>query len=90
MEIVARVNNLVGKRGLLPVRCGAHSCEIPFEFLAVAAAKRLPMEADDEPGFQSLVTRSRFTVRFENEIRLDGSNAGVISGHYISRIMGAA
>jgi hypothetical protein len=90
MEIVARLNNLVGKRGLVPVRCGAHSFEVPCEFLAVEPAKRLPMEADDENGFQSLVTRSPFTVRFENDILLDGSNARVISGRNISSIMGAA
>lgn len=81
MDTFTRLNNLVGKEGLLKV---PHD-ELRFTFLTVDPAPTLPAEADDET-FQIAISQSSFEVRFDKGILIDGSNTRVISGRYISRI----
>jgi hypothetical protein len=83
VDILSRLLNLVGKQGLLHTSTG----EIEFTFVAVHPAPNLPTNGDDEE-IQRAITRSEFTVQFDDGILIDGSNRKVISGFYISLIRG--
>jgi len=83
MDALTRLNNLVGKKGLLKI---ANHGEVRFTFLSVDPASDLPTEADDD-AFQDVITQSSFKVRFD-EVTIDGSDTRVISGAHISRIFG--
>lgn len=83
MDILTRLNNLVGKEGLLKIPYD----EVRFTFLSVNPAPDLPTEADDD-AFQTAISESSFEARFEEGVLIDGSNTKIISGRYISRIFG--
>ena len=85
MDTLAGLNNLIGQRGLLPVLCGAECFEVDFRFLSVTPLEGLPTETD-EYAFHDAITRSRFTVCFDQGTLIDGSDTRVISGRHISRI----
>jgi hypothetical protein len=85
MNTLTRLNDLVGKRGLLKIRFGG---EIAFTFLSVHPPSQLPDETDED-GFQDAITRSEFRVQFDDGTLIDGSNTMVVSGAYISRIKGS-
>jgi hypothetical protein len=82
VDTLSRLNSIVGKNGSVtaPVQSG----EIGVTFLAVCPAPEVSAETD----IQTAITRSQFTVRFDNGTLLDGSNTKVISGFYISEIRG--
>jgi len=84
MNISTRLQDLIGKRGLVKV---AQAGELGFTILAVHQAPNLPAEGDDSD-FQRAITQSDFTVRFDDGILVENSNVRVISGHYISLIRG--
>jgi hypothetical protein len=86
MEILTRLNNLAGKHGLLPVRCGVECFKAEFTFLSVNPAEGPPTETDAY-AFQDAVSNCQFTVRFDNGTLINGSGTAVISGRHISRIM---
>lgn len=84
METLSRLNDLIGKQGLLKIR---FSDEVGFTFLSVYPAADLPTEADDEV-ILTAILRSEFLVRFDEGNLIDGSDTKVISGRDISRIWG--
>jgi hypothetical protein len=84
MDTLARLNDLVGKKGLLKI---ANHGEVGFTFVSVDPAPNLPAEADIE-AFHDAITLSSFRVRFDDGLLIDGSDSRVISGFYISRIFG--
>ena len=84
MDTLARLNNLVGKKGLLKV---GYVGEIGFTFLSVTPSTPLPMEHDDA-AFQAAITRSQFVVQFDHGTLVGGSNTKVVSGRFVSRIKG--
>jgi hypothetical protein len=84
VDILSRLQNLVGKHGLVKI---AHAGEVGFTFIAVHPALGLPLNGDDDE-LQDSITRSEFTVQFDEGILIDGSNRRVISGSYISLIRG--
>jgi hypothetical protein len=84
VDILSRLQNLVGKKGLVKI---AQAGEVGFTFVSVHPTTTLPAAGDDEE-FQRAITRSEFTVRFDDGILVDGSNRKVISGKYISLIRG--
>ena len=86
MNTLARLESLVGKRGLLPIRCGTQYFEVEFTFLSVMPGLELPMETDAY-GFQEAITQNQFTVGFEPGTLIDGRSAREISGRSVSRIM---
>jgi len=81
---LSRLNALTGKQGLLKIR---YAGEVGFTFLSVDPPTDLPTEAGDE-AIQAAITRSRFLVRFDEGILIDGSDTRVISGRDISLIRG--
>jgi hypothetical protein len=84
VNISSRLQNLVGKQGLVKV---AQAGEVGFTFVAVHPATGLPLDGDDDE-LQRAITQSEFTVQFDEGILIDGSNRKVISGFYISLIRG--
>jgi hypothetical protein len=86
MDTLTGLNNLVGKKGLLPVRCGIDHFEVAFTFLSAKPADGLPAETDAF-AFQDAITRSYFAIRFDEGTFIDGSNTRMVSGYHISRIM---
>jgi hypothetical protein len=84
MDIMTRLQNLIGKKGLVNV---AQAGELGFTILAVHPATSLAAEGDDAE-FQDAITKSDFTVRFDDGILVDNSNVRVIAGRYISLIRG--
>jgi hypothetical protein len=84
VDILSRLQNLVGKRGLLKI---ANAGEIGFTFVAVHPATDLAASGDDDE-LQRAIDRSEFTVEFEEGALIDGSNRRVVSGRYISLIRG--
>jgi hypothetical protein len=84
VDILSRLQNLVGKKGLLKI---AQAGEVGFTFLAVHPASNLPANGDDDE-LQRAITRSDFTVQFDKGVLIDDSNRKVISGGYISLIRG--
>jgi hypothetical protein len=88
IDILSRMQNLVGKHGLVLLKPPAeNSREFSFSFVAVHPAPNLPAKGDDN-AFQSAIAASEFTVQFDEGIVIDGSNFKVISGRYISLIRG--
>jgi len=85
VDIPSRLRNMVGKRGLVKI---AQAGEIGFKILAVHPADDLPQRGDDEE-FQRAISRTDFTVQFEDGFLADGSSRTVISGFYISLIRGS-
>jgi hypothetical protein len=83
VDVLSRLLNLVGKKGLLHTQSG----EVEFTFVAIHPAANLQTSGDDED-IQRAITQSEFTVQFENGLLIDGSNRKVISGFYISLIRG--
>lgn len=81
MDTLLRLNNLVGKQGLLKTQLG----EPRFTFLSVNAVPPLPCE-DSEEAFQKAIGRSSFEVRFDEGVLIDGNVKMVVSGFDISRI----
>jgi hypothetical protein len=81
VDTIARLNDLVGTKGLLTTDHG----EVPFTFLSVNPAPDLPQEADLE-AFHNAISLSSFRVQFEEGILIDGSNTMTISGQFISRL----
>jgi hypothetical protein len=81
---LSRLNALTGKQGLLKIR---YAGEVGFTFLTVDPAPDLPTDTDDQ-AIQTAITRSRFLVRFDEGILIDGSDTRVISGRDISLISG--
>jgi hypothetical protein len=61
--------------------------EVGCTILSVDPASDLPVEADGE-SIQTAISRSKFRVRFDEGILIDGSDVKVISGWYVSRIKG--
>lgn len=84
VDILSRLQNLVGKHGLVPI---AQVGEVGFTFLAVHPAPNLPPKGDDDE-LQRAITRSEFTIQFDEGMLIDGSNRRIISGLYISLIRG--
>jgi hypothetical protein len=84
VDILSRLQNLVGKQGLVKI---AQAGEVGFTFVAVHPAPDLPAKGDDA-ALQRAITRSEFTVQFDEGILIDDSNRKVISGFYISLIRG--
>ena len=61
--------------------------------LSVDPPTKYPAKLDDDPiaslmDMGRVIDGSRFTVRYQDGILVDGSDTGVISGWYISRIKG--
>jgi hypothetical protein len=81
MDTLTRLNDLVGKVGLLKIP----RSEVKFTFLSVDPAPGFPTEVDDD-AFQTAISQSSFEVRFDEGILIDGKNTKVISGRYVSRI----
>jgi hypothetical protein len=81
MDTLSRLNNLVGKQGLLKIR---HAGEVEFTILAVAP----PGDLSAEENIQLAINSSEFTVRFDGGTLIDGSNTKVVSGQFISLING--
>jgi hypothetical protein len=84
LDILSRLQNLIGKQGLVKL---ANVGEVGFTFIAVHPAQSLPRSGDDA-ALQLAITQSEFTVQFDGEILVEGSNRKVISGLYISLIRG--
>lgn len=84
VDILSRLRNLVGKQGLLKI---AEAGDVGFRFLAVHPSTKLPPTGDDDD-LQSAITRSSFTVQFDNGLLINGSNMMVVDGQYISLIRG--
>jgi hypothetical protein len=84
LDILSRLLNLIGKQGLVKI---AQAGEIGFTILAVHPAPDLPARGDDDE-LQRAITRSDFTVQFDEGTVVDGSNRKIISGQYISLIRG--
>ena len=84
MDILSRLLNLVGKRGLLKV---AHAGELEFTILAVHPASGLPAKGDDNE-MEQAINRSEFTVQFDEGTLVEGSNRKVVAGTYFSLIRG--
>jgi hypothetical protein len=70
MDILSRLNGLVGKDGLLKTTAG----EFRFTFRAVHPPAELPSSETDENAFQLAITRSEFMVQFADGTLIDGSN----------------
>jgi hypothetical protein len=88
VDIPARLQNLVGKRGLVLLKAkGAAAQELEFTIAAVHPAPGVPATGDDD-ALQVTITQSEFTVKFDDGTLIDGSNYKVISGRYISLIRG--
>jgi hypothetical protein len=83
-SVLSRLQALTGREGLLKIRFAG---EVPFIFVSVYTPADLPAVTDDQE-FQTVITRSRFLVRFGDGILLDGSDTRVISGRDISLIKG--
>jgi|HubBroStandDraft_6_1064221.scaffolds.fasta_scaffold806062_1 hypothetical protein len=83
MDILSRLNGLVGKDGLLKTTPAG---EFRFTFRAVHPPANLPSSETDENAFQLARTRSEFTVQFVDRTLIDGSNTKRVSGFYISKI----
>ena len=81
MDVLPRLNGLVGKDGILSTSAG----EFRFTFLAVNPPAKLPSEMG-ENAFQLAVTQSEFTVQFADGTLIDDSNTKKVSGFYISKI----
>jgi hypothetical protein len=80
---LTRLRNLVGKRGLLPVRCAdGYACEVPLTFIAVAPPRDIPQKTDFDT-FNTLISRSDFLIRFDAGTFLDGSNTRRVSGFHV-------
>jgi len=84
MDTLSRLKNLVGKRGLLNI---ANHGDVEFTFLSVDPVPDLPAETDSE-AFQRAINLSSFQVRFNNGIRIEGTDTISVSGLDISRIFG--
>jgi hypothetical protein len=84
VDVLSRLLNLVGKHGLVKI---AHAGELGFMILAVHPAKDLP-ESGDDADMEEAISRSDFTVQFDNDVVVDGADRKVISGRYISLIRG--
>jgi hypothetical protein len=76
VDILSRLQNLVGKQGLLKI---AQAGEVGFTFIAAHPGPNLPANGDDNE-LQRAITRSDFTVQFAEGTLIDGSNRKVISG----------
>jgi hypothetical protein len=88
VDIPARLQNLPGKRGLVMLKSDREAGrEFEVTIVAVHPARDLPGTGDDDE-LQRAITRSEFTVKFEDDTLIDGSNYKVISGRYISLIRG--
>jgi hypothetical protein len=88
VDIPPRLRNLVGKRGLVMLKAnGAAAREFEFTIVAVHPAPDIPEIGDDDV-LQRAITRSEFTVKFEDGTLIDASNYKVISGRHISLIRG--
>jgi hypothetical protein len=84
-SVLARLNALTGKQGLLNIR---YAGEVGFTFLSVVdPPPDLPADSDGD-AIQNAITRSRFLVRFDEGTLIDGSNTRTISGRDISLIRG--
>jgi hypothetical protein len=84
VDIRSRVQNLIGKHGLVKIK---EAGEVGFTFVAVHLGTNLPANGDDN-ALQRAITQSEFTVEFDEGVLLDGSKRKVISGQYISLIRG--
>jgi hypothetical protein len=82
MDTLARLNSLIGTRGLLKI---ANHGEVGFTFLSVDPAPNLPAESDFE-AFHNAISLSSFRVCFDDGVLIDDSDTKVISGYYISRL----
>lgn len=88
LDIPPRLQNLVGKRGLVLLRASGDAAqEFEFTIVAVHPSAAIPEQGDDE-ALQQAITRSEFTVKFDEGTVIDGSNYKVISGRFISLIRG--
>jgi hypothetical protein len=88
VDIPPRLQNLVGKRGLVMLKpSGKAGREFEFAIVAVHPASDIPGTGGDDE-LQRAITQSEFTVKFEDGTFIDGSNYKVISGRYISLIRG--
>lgn len=88
VDILSRLQNLVGKHGLVMLKApGEAGQEFEFTILTVHPGRNLPPKGDDD-ALQLAITQSEFTVQFAEGTIIDGSNRKVISGRYISLIRG--
>ena len=80
---LARLRDLIGKRGLLLVRSAdGYFAEVPITFIAVAPPRRIPEQTDFDT-FTALISQSEFLVRFDDGRLLDGRNTRRVSGFYV-------
>jgi hypothetical protein len=89
MQTLSRLNRLVGKQAF--VKLPLQDAEVTL--LSVDPPTKYPAKLDDDPiaslmDMGRVIDGSRFTVRYQDGILVDGSDTGVISGWYISRIKG--
>jgi hypothetical protein len=80
---LARLRSFIGRRGLLPVRsANGFSGDVPVTFIGVTPPRNISEETDLDT-FNALISRSEFTVRFDDGTLLDGRNTRSVSGFYV-------
>jgi hypothetical protein len=82
-DVISRVKNLVGEKGLLPVR---DSTGFRGEAGFTVSAVEPPTEAEDD--IDSTINKSRFTVRFDQGTLIDGNDTGAFRGSAFSKLTG--
>jgi hypothetical protein len=75
-DILSRLQNIVGKHGLMPI---AQVGEVAFTFLAVHPAPNPPPKGNDEE-LQHAITRSEFTVQFDEGVPITAATAKLFWG----------
>jgi hypothetical protein len=78
-DTLSRLSKLVGKTGPLPVR--EHG-EVRFTVLSVEPPTEIGAD------IERAINWSKFTVRFDEGVYLDGKNTIVVYGLHISRFFG--
>jgi len=84
MNNLTRIQKLKGIRGqTVPIpREHGHSWEAPYTIERVVLPDYIP-EGNDPYTFDALIRASRFLVRFDEGVLIDGSNTRLLSGSEI-------
>jgi hypothetical protein len=76
-EVRRRLMSLVGKRGFLPIQ---EAGEMPFTVLSIQPPK------EPQVDIERMINFSRFSIRFDEGVLIDGANTMVIGGSSFSSL----
>src|ERR1700733_12341244 len=84
MDNLTRLRKLIGIHGqLTPIlQSDGRTWEAPYTIEAVAPPDHIPT-GNDPNTFNALIDASRFVVRFDEGVLIDGSNTRLLSGSEI-------